>query len=131
MFWEQLEKLPWYLPLIALVAEYDPTYRIVSQPTLHPSSHHGKALWAERHNKLSRLVLTHDKSELARYDTVLIDDHERNCAAFRAAGGHTILFPTTYTGGSSRDTVDIELIRQQLETIRKAISRDYSTQGEH
>ena len=55
------------------------------------------------------------KSQLANYNTVLIDDDKTNCDEFRAAGGKSVLFPqpwnnapydTDYVFGYIEDIID-------------------------
>lgn len=69
---------------------------ICTSPTINPECAKGKMFWIQK--KLPRFLhrnffITPNKSELARPDTLLIDDSEKNTDDFILAGGHAWLMP--------------------------------------
>lgn len=97
-FWENLEPLPWKDELINLAISYaDDVYICTSPGISDPVTLAGKANWIN--NNLPKrfrqdFVMTHHKHLLASEDVYLIDDSEKQCQSFNAAGGISILFPS-------------------------------------
>ena len=81
---------------------------ICTTPAEWPGSAEGKLRWIEQQvpNYARRFVLTPDKSWCANGRTLLIDDTERVIAAFREAGGATLLCPRPWNAMHFHDTVN-------------------------
>lgn len=99
-FWEHLPWMPegkgLYESVLNGVSGTDAEVFLCTSPMRSPGCFAGKAAWVERElgsEVLSRLVICGAKHKLANPDTLLIDDSERNVAAFKAYGGRTITVP--------------------------------------
>lgn len=74
---------------------------LASRPTMNPGSYSGKAEWVQQnlpkylHNQL---ILIHNKSLLAKPNTLLIDDTLSNCNAFTEAGGNSLFVKRPWNG---------------------------------
>ena len=98
-FWEGLELLPWAIDLIKVV-EKACTRRgcqwlILSSPSSTAECHLGKVKWLKNHfgKDFSKFIITGRKELLAGPARLLIDDREKNCQSFTAAGGESFVFP--------------------------------------
>lgn len=97
-FWENLKPLPWKDELIDLALSYTNDVYICTSPGISdPVTLAGKAVWIN--NNLPKrfrqdFVMTHHKHLLASDGVYLIDDSEKQCQSFNAAGGISILFPS-------------------------------------
>lgn len=87
-FWLNLEWMPDGKQLWAYIKKYNPT--ILSSPV---GEARGKIEWCKRNLGIpeNRIILSHDKHEYARYNTILIDDMEKNTVPFGEKGGIPIL----------------------------------------
>lgn len=100
-FWYRLEKYPWADELVNLVTDSFPNRVVLCTSAGKPGTnffHHatmGKALWVRKHfpQFADSLMIVYDKSPLAAYDRILVDDSEDNLRRFVANGGSGILFP--------------------------------------
>lgn len=101
-FWFMLEEYKHYKAMWDLLSAHGEVLYLTSPPYGLAGVHacQGKADWIRmRHgDKFRNFVLTHNKHLLARPNTILVDDHEKNCAAFVKAGGCAILFPQPWNG---------------------------------
>jgi 5'(3')-deoxyribonucleotidase len=93
-FWAELEPFEWTEQLLETCRDFAPTVLLTS-PSLHPSSHAGKAEWMQRYfgRDFRDYLLGSCKHRCAHPGALLIDDSPKNCAAFREHGGRAILFP--------------------------------------
>lgn len=94
-FWRVLEPFPWTAALIDWVEAVPSQWAICTSPSRDPACPRGKMEWLYRHIRpaFREVALTPRKHLLARPDVLLIDDTERMCDRFEAAGGHAVLFP--------------------------------------
>jgi len=69
---------------------------ILSSPTNKIDCQTGKAIWLKErfHSNYDRFIFTPYKNNLAKKDTILIDDNEDNCLSFTRSGGKSLLFPS-------------------------------------
>ena len=91
-FWKGLDLYPWAMELYQRCSAVAPVVLLTS-PSKDPSSYAGKAAWVQRHFPDAEHLIGSCKHRVAHPGAVLIDDSPKNCAAFREAGGHAILFP--------------------------------------
>lgn len=96
-WWALLPEYQWAQTLLRVVADHD-EFTIASSPSLHPSSSAGKIRWMKSrfHDGFRAWMLGEHKHLLAGPGRTLIDDSERNCERFTAAGGRAILFPAPW-----------------------------------
>ncbi len=67
--------------------------KILTHPSNDPASWAGKAMWANNNNLLQDMVMTLDKSCIAKPGDILIDDSDTNVGLWSEAGGSAILVP--------------------------------------
>lgn len=95
-FWAHLPLLPHAKHLFKMCEAIGET-TVLTSPSLHPSSYSGKVHWLNYHFGKGfahkRALLGASKHVVARPGAVLIDDSPTHCEAWRAEGGHAILFP--------------------------------------
>jgi hypothetical protein len=107
----QSRELSWLLGMVEFFVG-KPNVCLLTSPTIDPECLAGKLEWihANLPDFLHRQYLVGPpKHFCARPDTLLIDDNDKNCAAFREAGGHAILVPRPWNSRSGWDTqVDIQ-----------------------
>jgi 5'(3')-deoxyribonucleotidase len=112
-FWHSLRPYPWFNSLIAQVEHLGYEWFILSSPGNHADAAAGKIDWlhAQFGNAFDRFILTHYKETLANEGTLLIDDSEKQCERFYAAGGRVILFPAPWNhyGKFATDVVTVTL----------------------
>lgn len=118
-FWLYLRCYPWARNLIEAVesAGYRPI--ICTAPTHDPACAAQKTQWLQAHFGRGRLdyFLGSQKHLLAQPGRILIDDSDKNCEAFAAAGGHSILFPQRWN--SLHQIEDgFAAVRYELEALQ-------------
>lgn len=93
-FWADVKPLPWMHELLDRCSSYA-YVTLLSSPSLHPSSHSGKAMWIQKHfgRNYRDYLLGSVKHRVAHPGALLIDDSPKNCELFREFGGQAILFP--------------------------------------
>ena len=93
-WWATLPEYPWAQTLLRVISDQD-EFVIASSPSLHQCSAAGKVRWMQGrfHEGFRSYMLGEHKHLLAGPGRTLIDDSERNCERFEAAGGTAILFP--------------------------------------
>jgi 5'(3')-deoxyribonucleotidase len=93
-FWADVEIFPFAHDLISVCETYAPVVLLTS-PSLHSSSHAGKAQWIAKHfgAKYRDYLIGACKHRCAHPRAVLVDDSPKNCEAFREHEGRAILFP--------------------------------------
>ena len=96
-FWKDMEVLPGAKKLFANLKKLGEV-KICTRPFPAPNCLYGRAVWLQEQFgiKISETIYMHDKWELAKSGTLLIDDNLENCHLFERHGGESILFPTTY-----------------------------------
>lgn len=113
-FWENLTKYPWAETLLAL----SNTVTILSSPYWFPSCHYGKAAWHEDNiGREIELILCKSKHLLAGPGRVLIDDNNKNCERWQAAGGYAILFPAVWNSGWRHALEPMEIVLQEWNAV--------------
>jgi len=120
-WWASLPKFPWSDELIGLVKSTAP-FTFATSPTRDPRSHSGKVAWIQREfgRQFRDYVMTGKKELMAKEGVVLIDDNDKNCEKFRAAGGHAICFPALYNKNSMyADENRLDIVRRELEFYSK------------
>jgi hypothetical protein len=128
-FWAELELTPWASGRAGLVASalrLDDCV-VLSRPSSCPTSAAGKALWLRRHFDgrfavPSGAILCARKELLAGPGRVLIDDDDRNVAAWRAAGGAAVLLPQPWNAAgdqyfSADPAAVLRVVREQLDEL--------------
>lgn len=123
-FWKTLIPHEDGIDLLNCVIEAGHECAICSTPSAHHSSAAGKVAWIQTWipKMRRRFVLTPMKHLLAKPGVVLIDDHDKNVEAFRAAGGEADLVPRPWNSahavtphGCSVDS--LTLMRTLLPTM--------------
>lgn len=94
-FWADIYIFPWAHDLVRACQAYAPVVLLTS-PSLHPSSHAGKAQWIQTHfgRDFRDYLIGSCKHRCAHPNAVLIDDSPSNCERFQKHGGLPILFPS-------------------------------------
>lgn len=99
-FWADLpaivEGLWLYSRLYAFSRKKDLTIYILSH-AINEASKAGKREWIQKNLKTNPMEIVFvakrkDKNEFADSQTLLIDDYQKNCDEFEAAGGHAVCF---------------------------------------
>jgi len=120
-FWQYLDAYDHAHALVQTCRLIAPT-KIVTTPGPFGHSAHGKMAWLDR--ELGRRYgqdhwtdyhFTHAKAELATPNRILIDDSDRNCDEFRAAGGRAILFPRPWNREFHLAGLAFETVLERLE----------------
>lgn len=129
-FWTSIPLLPHAREVIDVVQRYDPDFFIVTSPSRAIDCYVGKIRWIREHLGINRrFIFSNDKSMLARYGTILIDDREESCIKFRDAGGCAILvrnmfnYPRLFKGST------VDAIQSNLNSVASVIDRDIGTTG--
>ena len=99
-WWEDLPECPWFRCLYAALSTLAPVV-FLSSPGRSSDACAGKLRWLQaRYGAEFRdFIFTPVKYHCARADAVLVDDHQRQCKEFAAAGGRSIAFPRPWNGG--------------------------------
>ena len=87
---------------------------------LNPGSWPGKVEWVHRYFRTfeKRLIITQaPKSLLAKPDTLLIDDRDKNIEEFIAAGGQAILVPRPWNELHGWAGESLQVVRNSLEEL--------------
>jgi 5'(3')-deoxyribonucleotidase len=95
-FWVDLEPMPWYKELYALLSEMGDV-TILTTPSLDPSCSMQKLQWLRKHLDIgSDAVFMGARKYLMAGNGILIDDYYKNVDKFRDAGGEAILVPSNW-----------------------------------
>lgn len=114
-FWDNLPTYPWSKSLYDFLSRFAPV-TILSSPSDGSNCVWGKVKWLKE--KINPLISTGDcvftkkKYLLANPESLLIDDLQKNCDEFIAAGGKAVCVPSTW------NTKDLQY-NDILETIIK------------
>lgn len=103
-FWALLDWTHEGRQLLDGVTRLFPSVAFLSTPTREAGCCDGKRDWVAREipRLADKLILTRDKATIAAPDAVLIDDHDANILAWRAAGGLGVLVPRPWNTGIDR-----------------------------
>lgn len=127
-FWRSLYPTKWLNQLLEMVQSYTNDWFIVSSPIpdILEQCHLGKLRWvcAECGPLFAnRTIITSDKSLLANYKTLLIDDHEKNCKEFLAAGGNAILFTAITNPCYAQADNPLPFVEERLKLFSEMFSK--------
>ena len=113
-FWFDIPAYDWIDELIRYVRYLGRT-KICTTPQCSPESWGDKIRWLKVHGwPWYDVIMTIDKSDLAKPDVLLIDDNQSNVDRFRKSGGHAVLVPSKW------NTSDLSL-EMVVTTINKYI----------
>lgn len=93
-FWRNLEPFPWYDKFYEELKKLAPVVFCTS-PSWDAESLNGKKYWLEdRYGRDFRdFIITNQKYHVAKPNSILIDDNEKNYKEFLEEGGRPLLFP--------------------------------------
>lgn len=117
-FWRALEPFPWFEELWEAAEEVGEV-KILTSPSCHGSSAHGKMQWiADRFGRFKwrNYVITNQKWLCAGPGRILIDDNDKQCQDFTSAGGRAILFPQPWNKNHHCVNNRIEFVQTQLRS---------------
>lgn len=119
-FWKDMEVLPGAKKLFGNLKKLGDV-KICTRPFPSPNCLYGRAQWLQEHFnvKIPDTLYMHDKWELAKPGTLLIDDNLENCDLFALHGGRSILFPTTYNTKIVPENKIENVLNQALAIKRK------------
>jgi hypothetical protein len=116
--------------LLELVNSLTDDWWIVTSPSYSVTSYVGKIQWMRKHlhdyrssktGEFNRYCITHNKLLLANPFTLLIDDREQTCLAFREAGGNSALFPTALNSCYEHANNPMPFIKENLYWLHNRI----------
>lgn len=90
-FWSTIPPMDWCFELWNLCNSICDTY-ILTSPSNHGSSAHGKMEWIQKHLKTNKFIITPAKYTLANPNSLLIDDSPKKIDKFINHGGKAFLF---------------------------------------
>lgn len=107
-YWVNLRPYPWFLGLYSAMLRQGGKVFVTSTPSLARWSASGKIKWLRTHlnDTYNGHIFLADKSVLAGPRRVLVDDNERSCLAFRAAGGEAVIFPQPWNSAKPESFKD-------------------------
>lgn len=123
-FWEHMEPYPWVNAMMAsLLRRFPDRCTILTSPTWHGSSAHGKIAWMNRvlaplagKRVFRDYVITPQKHLLAKDGAWLIDDHQSMVDGFVGCGGQATLFPQPWNTTGYRKNMQSEVVRRIIES---------------
>lgn len=125
-FWRDLPIYPWAHELVNLVERYDPHYRFITAAVHNGQCLAGKYDWVRDHfgnRAVERLIVVVNEKKMenggpktfaARPGSLLIDDRDKNCAQWEAAGGQAYRW-------KERTSDMIEESRKELTALEKVL----------
>lgn len=115
-FWINLEPYDYINDLYDILPEN--TY-ICTKITNRPEAAAGKLKWLAKHARhlKSKFVITSHKHLCANPQTVLIDDHDKNCALFSMASGKSLLVPQPWNMNADQNHRRFEYIKEKLNEL--------------
>lgn len=121
-FWAKLEWMHDGNDILKAVLSKFNEYQIylLTAPMPNVESATGRWLWIKNHMPTfyKRTIITQaSKSLLARPDTLLFDDKDKNVNEFRKAGGRAILIKRPWNVGHKRANYAVEDLRNELEEM--------------
>lgn len=119
-FWKDMEVLPGAKKLFGNLKKLG-TVKICTRPYPSPNCLYGRSVWLQENFGvgIADTIYMHDKWELAKEGTLLIDDNLENCQLFADMGGNSILFPTTYNTTIVPENKIENVLNQALAIKRK------------
>lgn len=124
-FWVDLDRLPWFDDVLAVVEHFTKEWYVLSAPSRDPVCQIGKIRWLQKHidGKFDRYLLTPHKYLLANSESVLIDDRFENVAKFMNHGGYGCLFPSFGNIHARHHYNPLPLVERRLHQLAKDISK--------
>lgn len=119
-FWATLQPYPWCDEVMGLCTDLAPT-TILTSPSKDPGAASGKTRWlqAQFGSGFRSYLIGPDKVSCARPDAVLIDDADKNCEGFIAAGGRAIVFPQRWNGAHKYADDPVPVVALPLEWMAR------------
>lgn len=121
-FWVNLEPLPWAFELFERCQSIGDTI-FLSATSRDARSASGKVLWIQKHfgENFMHYLLGKRKEHCAKWNSVLIDDHDANIERFTERGGRGILFPQPWNSNHAlaNDTDRMPYVYSQLDKIAR------------
>lgn len=118
-FWSGLSPYPWAHDLWALCNSVAPTV-VLTSPSWHPSSLVGKLEWLNTHAghagyPFRNYLIGPQKAACAAAGKLLIDDRDKLCSEFLAAGGRSLLFPRLWNSARDSAADPMTVVKAALE----------------
>ena len=117
-FWLFLQPLPQAKKIVQFCRDHFKNFVIATSPSMDPHCFRQKYEWLRnlgvRHKEI---MIGGAKHLLARSDTVLIDDYEKNIAKFEERGGKVCLYPSYQNSNSHLMGNDFDATQFFLENI--------------
>jgi len=115
IFWSLMPAYDWMFELLEVARAKAKRVAIISKPSEHPSSSFGKHIWINKYfgETFQDFSLTAMKADSARPGRLLIDDFDKNCDEWTAAGGEALLFPQQWNRGEG----NINTILDKLKSL--------------
>lgn len=120
-FWINLREYDYFRGMYDQLRQWGDVF-FVTSPAWCAAAAQGKIIWLQdRFGKpFCNYVITNQKYLLARSETILIDDFEKNCDAFTASEGRAVLFPRPWNHGHEGSWVAVlEAVQHQVMSIMK------------
>jgi 5'(3')-deoxyribonucleotidase len=121
-FWDNIPAYPWAKQLYEFLSEFAPV-TIASNPSHGVSCVYGKVNWLkyniDKNFNQDNCIFGAKKYLMAKPDTLLIDDFQKNCGEFIAAGGQAVCVPSNWnTEGLDYNKIICKIIKES--TLVKA-----------
>lgn len=117
-FWSSMEPTEDFDHIMVTVLSFfdEKAICILTSPSASPSSASGKMKWVIKHlhSFRRRLIISPAKHFIAHENALLIDDHSKNCKAFRSEGGLSFLLPRPWNESHTRTTFAINDLHSYL-----------------
>lgn len=117
-FWAELPRYMWCMDLMNACREIAPTI-ILTSPSRAVSSVKGKVCWMQRQfgMKFDGYLIGSGKHHCARPGSILIDDQDKNCEAWREHGGTAIVFPQHWNSAHADAGRAFPVVIEQLQAL--------------
>ncbi len=115
-FWLELEPYSWAVELFHMLRSHGRVV-VCTSPSHDPLCAAEKTEWIQRFigRDFRDYLIGAPKELMGKPGTVLVDDNDRNCAKFEAAGGRAILFPQIWNAAYAQRFMDkVKFVREQL-----------------
>lgn len=121
--WTSMPEHAWARSLFDKCNETADTY-VLSSPINSPTCVSGKVKWlhAFAGESFYKYILTHFKTNCARWDHILIDDKEQNVTDWETYGGEAILFPHHGNRLHALKKDPMSYVLPELERVQRRIA---------
>lgn len=117
-FWKMIPKTPEADAIVALVSATfgEANVAILTAPSDDAGAVPGKRSWIRRNYPQfeKRMIFGSAKEFLAAPYRVLVDDRDKNCEQFRAAGGRSILIPRLWNSRHPYADQALDVLQEEL-----------------